>query len=377
MAIFDSVRGFVPLPKHVGGKGNDSGNNSLEGEASFVPLSPLVPIPLPNLGRVDVGNTLSDRVFAGIDGFFNNLQLPTPAFATEIYKDIQFAEEIISNPLGFLRNTVDRTIYNLLHPREKFLLDKPYPLPPDKSWENRIGKSNFLSGIEGYEEGLYAEPDLELVRTFKGRETIKDLTIRSVDMWDMRVEPFHYHDKQGNVVPNTWVPPLVQRETWEINKKSRYSDMYPSDKAPNMSDFVPVMSYSLDLKTLTSKQITMYGGSTISIPELIRYNSTMTLQIVDDENKRWRRWLQTYAEKLYDEKTAVAAPYKNSSLLITLYEYRSDFKVLSYNKYICSLSNYSLVSAGMSDATADLISIELSVVGRVEIEPEYSYLQIV
>jgi len=377
MAIFDSVRGFVPLPKNLGGKGNDSGNNSLEGEASFVPLTPLIPIPLPNIGRVDVGNTLADRVFAGIDGVFDRLHLPTPEVATEIFKDIQFVEEIISNPLGFLRNTVDKTIYNLLHPREKFLLDKPDPLPPDKSWENRIGKSNFLLGSEEYEEGLYSEPDLELVRTFKGRDTIKDLTIRSVDMWDMRIEPFHFRDKYGLTIKNTWVPPLIQKETWEVNKKSKYSDMYPSDKVPKISDYVPVMSYSLDLKTLTSKQITMYGGSTISIPELIRYNSTMTLQIVDDENKRWRRWLQTYAENLYNETTAVAAPYKNSSLLITLYEYRSDFRVLSYNKYICSLSNYSLVSSGTSDANADLISVELSIVGRVEIEPEYSYLEIV
>ena len=227
--------------------------------------------------------------------------------------------------------------------------------------KKNLRPGSYLSNLD--------EPELN--RSFQGRETLQNSTLRSIDLWDLSIEPFEYRG-----VKNKWVPNIQQENNSIVNVTSKYADIFPKNY-PKITDYMPILSYDLDLKTITSKQLDLFGGSSISVPDTIRYTSQLSVQIVDDENKRWRRWFQTYSENLYDERTTSVAPYKNSSLLITLYQYRQDFKILSHNQYICTLNNYQMISSGASSASTDVLDVELSIVGKVDLPEIYSYLEIV
>lgn len=397
MPIFDELRGLVPLPQSnspITGNVNP-GIDKLPNPTGGV-LDPAIPIPLPikNKEGIDTGNTFIDRVYSDVSDVFSYLQLPVPNPINEIYKLTQTIEGVIQNPEGTIRELVRGKLYDLLHPND------PFTIPTDKHKEYKKSEDiENLERMEGSEEvtfptsgvratlpesdprslsrsitdrsGIPSDGSLPLVRSFVGRDSVKDVTLRSVDLWDFRIQAFEY-----NGVPNVWVPDIQQIENKILNSRNPYSKIIPL-KDPIITDYMPITSYNLDLKTLTNKTLNLYGGSTIQVPELIRYNSQLTFQIVDDENKRWRRWLQTYSESLCDEMGNTVAPYKNSSLLVTLIQYRQDHRILAYNQYICGLANYQLISTGADSGSVDVIDVELSILGRVEMPTRYTYLEIV
>lgn len=389
MAIFDELRGLVPLPKSRKGKSTSDFNSSLAGVSDDV-FSPEFPIALPEYTQPDLSNTFIDNIYTKINDVFEYIHLPTPEIIQGLYGVTQRIEGIIEDPVTFVRNEVNQTIYDLLHPKNKNLFPKDqhksYKKPEEVKALEVIDDTSGTTGLraslvnasssklDNKFQDPYDLPDLEeikLDREFKGRESVENITLRSVDLWDIKIEPFEY-----NNVRNSWVPDIKQQDVYKLNSSSLYSKVYPRT-IPRVSDYMPILSYNLDLKTLTTKQLELFGGSSIAVPDLIRYTSQLSIQIVDDENKRWRRWFQEYSENLYSSDTNSVAAYKNSSLLITLYQYRQDHKILSHNKYICSLMNYQMISTGAGDASTDVLDIEFSIVGKVDLPPNYSYLEIV
>lgn len=389
MAIFDNVRGLMPLPRSKKGNYTSDVDSSTKGVSNEI-FSHEVPIPLPKFNQPDTSNTFIDNVYTQINDVFEYIHLPTPAIVQDIYGFTQSIENIINDPVTEIRNAVNREIYDLLHPSEKNIF------PADRSGSEK--KSEEVKGLVFYDDtkgtsgnraplleddvtmskknlrpGSYLSnlDEPELNRSFQGRETLQNSTLRSIDLWDLSIEPFEYRG-----VKNKWVPNIQQENNAIVNVTSKYADIFPKNY-PKITDYMPILSYDLDLKTITSKQLDLFGGSSISVPDMIRYTSQLSVQIVDDENKRWRRWFQTYSENLYDERTTSVAPYKNSSLLITLYQYRQDFKILSHNQYICTLNNYQMISSGASSASTDVLDVELSIVGKVDLPEIYSYLEIV
>jgi hypothetical protein len=392
MPIFDNLRGLVPLPTSRKGNRNSDVNTSTKGVSDEI-FSPEFPIPLPEVPKIDVSNTFVDNVYTQVNDVFEYIQLPTPEVVSGIYGVTQRIEEVISDPINFVRGAAQGALYDLLHPQDKNMFPKDvrasYPKPVE------IAGLDLLTGSEGTPElsagraplpakdskstdrldspsSVEGYDEVELVRDFKGRESLEDMTLRSSHLWDLKIEPFEYRG-----VKNEWVPTVTQNEKNALlNRNSKYAKLFPK-VIPKVSDYMPILSYNVDLKTLTTKQLELFGGSSIAVPDLIRYTSQMSIQIVDDENKRWRRWFQNYADNLYESTTNSVAPYKNSCLLITLYQYREDHKVLSHNRYICSLMNYQMISAGTGEVSSDVLDIELSIVGRHELASEYSYLEIV
>jgi len=392
MPIFDNLRGLVPLPTSRNSQSTapiDTDNIRLEQDLRGISngvFSPEFPIPLPIVPEIDVSNTFVDDIYTRINDVFEYIQLPTPEFLQDIYGVTQQIENVINDPISTVRNEIQKNLYDLLHPKEKNI----FPVDRMKSYSKseEIKSLDLINGTTGFRAPLVKESlasterlstgedisridEPELIRSFKGRESLKDVTLRSIDLWDIQIEPFEY-----NGIPNLWVPPIQQSDNAAVNLTSKYGNLFPK-VIPSVTDYMPILSYDLDLKTLTTKQLDLYGGSSIAVPDLIRYTSQMSLQIVDDENKRWRRWFQTYSENLYNQDDNSVAPYKNSSLLITLYQYRQDHKILSHNQYICSLSNYQMISSGAGMASTDVLDIELSIVGRIELPSNYSYLEIV
>lgn len=397
MPIFDELRGLVPLPQSNSPTNGDVSPavSRLEDPTQGV-LDPAIPIPLPirNPEGIDTGNTFIDQVYSGISDVFSYLQLPVPDAINQVYGITQTIEGVIQNPVNTVREIVRSQIYDLLHPKD------PNIIPTDKHKE--YAKSEEVPNLEDVEtsgniglatsgvraplvdrdlssydrilkdkSGVLPDGSLPLDRDFVGRESVKDLTLRSVDLWDFKIQPFVH-----NGIPNIWVPDVQQLDNKRVNGRNPYAEIIPL-RDPIITDYMPITSYNLDLKTLTNKTLNLYGGSTIQVPELIRYNSQLTFQIVDDENKRWRRWFQTYSENLCDEQGNTVAPYKNSSLLVTLVQYRQDHRVLAYNQYICGLANYQLISTGADAGAVDIIDVELSILGRVELPTQFTYLEIV
>lgn len=395
MPIFDELRGLVPLPQSnhpINGSLASNAEDRLIDPTEGV-LDPAVPIPLPknNPLGIDTGNTVIDQIYTGISDVFSYIQLPVPDSINQIYGITQTLEGVVQNPINTLRELVRQQIYDILHPNDPGIIPtdkhKEYPKSEEiKGLSDENGNLNLEnSGVRAplverdpssynriFNNGDLILPDgsLPLRREFIGRESVKDLTLRSVDLWDFKVEPFVF-----NGIPNIWVPDVQQLDNKIINSRNPYSEVIPLND-PIITDYMPITSYNLDLKTLTTKTLNLYGGSTIQVPELIRYNSQLTFQIVDDENKRWRRWFQTYSENLCDEEGNTVAPYKNSSLLITLIQYRQDHRILAYNQYICALANYQLISVGADAAGVDIIDVELSILGKVELPTQFSYLEI-
>jgi hypothetical protein len=411
MAIFDNVRGLVPLPKSRSGSASQASSNVASGQGfrnDPEVLSDSVPIPLPNFNKTDVGNTFIDRTYSQINDVFRFLTLPTPSVINDVFKFTQGIEEIVSDPNTFIRQTVEKGVRSftkgikesLMKNSEAYVMDgkgNPIVSLPESNYPPGNPKLETRDGGKKDDKYVGAN-DYHLDRSFLGWESVKDLTIRSTDLWDLKVEPFHYS------VPNIWVPEILSEEMKEVNtpvgtsKNNKYLEkgklntsggnsdfsnthfidsMYPKPSKGNLKDFIPILSYDLDLKTLGTKEILLFGGSSISVPDTIRYTSKLSFQLADDENKRWRRWFQKYSENLYEEKTTGVAPYKNSSLLVSLYQYRPDFKVLSHNQFICSLNNYRVSSTGSGSSGLDTLDIELSIVGKVDLDPNYSYLQII
>lgn len=135
---------------------------------------------------------------------------------------------------------------------------------------------------------------------------------------------------------------------------------------PNLSSFVPVLTFDLDHSVLMMNEIEMYLGNSLSIPSHLKLNSHLSMTILDDENKRWRRWLQNYSENLFDLDTSSVIPYKNGCIEITLVQYTQEWKVISHKTYICTLRNYQNISNGAGDPGIDLITVEWSIVGEID-----------
>lgn len=394
MPIFDDIRGLVILPKSQTRKKSQAVNNTLTNSTEGV-LSPEIPFPLPenNPLNVDLSNTIIDQVYTKISDFFQYVQMPVPDPINEIYKVTQGIESAIENPIDTLRRVAGEVIGGIT--RDLAGKDSGDLFPQDKQkdyklQEDVVGLEDEKGNLRLDNKGVRAplgqtdprsserlipklRPDGSLIlnRSFKGRESIKDLTLRTTDLWDLKLDKFTY-----NGVENKWVPDFISEDVRYLNQNNPYNNIIPS-KEPIISDYMPITSYNLDLKTLKTKTLSLFGNSTVQVPELISYNSQLTFQIIDDENKRWRRWFQEYSEKLFNAKDNTVAPYKNSSLLVTLVQYRQDLRVLAYNKYICSLANYQMISMGSDSGSTDAIDIELSIVGKVDLSNEYSYLNIV
>jgi hypothetical protein len=372
MAIFENLRGLVPLPKSRRGNSTSDVNSSVAGVSDEI-FSPEFPLPLPDYNQPDVSNTFMDNIYTRINDVFEYIHLPTPENIQGLYSITQKIEGIIEDPISFVRNTINQEIYKATHSTREAGVDEVIDLTTGiKGLRASLVEGITLpqyDGIDNNDTGDFNEQ--KLVRTFLGRDSVKDITLRSLDLWDIKIEPYEH-----NEVENEWVPPFNDSVTANINSTGMYQKVYPKS-IPKVTDYMPILSYNLDLKTLTTKQLELFGGSSISVPDLIRYTSHLSIQIVDDENKRWRRWFQKYSENLYDSDTNSVAPYKNSSLQVSIYQYRQDHKVLSYNKYICSLMNYQMLSSGAGDASTDVLDIELSIVGKVDLDPTFSYLEIV
>lgn len=416
MPIFDDVKGFVPLPKsQTEERDSVPGLGDLQ-YTEDPTLASEIPIPLPKAFGIGINtsDTIVDRVFTKINDVFEYIHLPTPDAIVDLYKTSQRIEGVIADPLSAGKQFLENTIYDALHPSSKIdggvlprdantyskKVNVEDPLLPsdDNDYEKLMKRGtgakrptpgekyiSELSGIEWdqmkdstsetqylYHQGEGGNEEVEF--EFQGRKTVGDLTMRLNHLWDLKIEPYHHKGIDRGVVP-----PMLSSTDYKMNQTPYYTGALQLNNYvyQKLTDYVPVLAYDLDMKMLNSKELELFSGSSIAVPEVIRYNSNMNLQILDDENKRWRRWFQTYSENMYNEKYSTVTPYKNSCLQITIYQYRSDWKVLSKQILLCTLRNYNMKSDGAGIGSPDILDISLSVVGAIELPESESILNII
>lgn len=331
-------------------------------------------------GDFNWGNTWFDQIYTGATQVFDFLGLPIPEGLTSLYQYTQKIENFIEDP-SLLVNQAVNVGLGMLFPGKK-----------DGAWDEQKGIMN-LPENKVYEiiEGKYKETtyDQELITenvkndqylngivedigdvafSFQGRKSVVGMSMRMNHLWDLKMKPYSHRGvclvpKMGVAYSNAY----KDTATTEV-----YRDRSKTPSQFDFEDSMPILSYDLDFKSLVNKEIELFAGSTIHVPEVIRRTSHMSMQILDDENKRWRRWFQRYLESMYDEGRNLVAPYKHCCMEITLYQYRSDWKVLSHKVFLAILKNYQVLSsgAGGGSGNADLIDVEWSIVGELKVHED-------
>lgn len=375
---------------------------------------------------INYSDTIIDRLFTKATDIFDFIRVPVPQSLISLYSKIQEIEGFLSDPksfaiqvrenvLGFLlgTNTEDK-----FDPKIGIVMIPKDPLEDIFYFSNstskaQIDRDNELKGIsagemkiiEGYvnkeRDKQISDDILESQFSFQGRKSTVGVTLRLNHLWDLRFEPYNDSDLGIRCVLPKMYDTISTAYENTINKASteRYREIDHIDKKGNKvylgeakvfdwEDTLPVLSYDLDYLSLASRDVELYGGSTISIPEIIRRNSLLTTQILDDENKRWRRWFQRALDSMCpppinigggESDGGVVVPYKNCCMKATLYQYRTDSHILSHKVLLVLLKNYQVTSSGAGGGagTPDIIDAEWSIVGEIEnysVPPQKNYI---
>lgn len=339
--------------------------------------------------EINWGNTLIDQLFTGANNIFDTLGLPFPESINNLYALTQTIEGFIDDPsllaaqlqevaLGFL---IPRLRENGLDPITGIMkapIDSRYEILQGTFSPVEVSDFSIAGEEVAFQErkGDYKDVIEKSQFSFQGRKSVLGMTMRLNHMWDIRISPYiRFKDDK------TFVPPMgvAKSEWYPINAadqarenkldENQKKEHYVKGTVGDFEDNMPILSYDLDFKTLVSKEIELFAGGAISVPELIRQTSHMSMQVLDDENKRWRRWFQRYIESMYNEKTGFVQPYKNCCVKIHVYQYRSDLQWLSHKIFLGVLKNYQVLSSGSGSGqgNADLIDVEWSIVGELDI----------
>jgi hypothetical protein len=380
---------------------SDTSVFSFEDDAVSSTLSGIGYVPAPN--GVNWGNTIIDQIFTGANQIFDFLGLPFPEALNDLYQITQTIEGFIEDP-RMLLGQVKEAALGFLFPRGmESMWDDALGIikaPPDSRYD--VANGVYTSNQDTQDFSLLGEEvkDKERLNSivedigksqfaFQGRKSVVGMTMRLNHLWDIKVQVYKH---QGR----TYVPDMGVAESSFYKKTNKEGEVVnqghkdrgtteayrdPENKAviSDFEDSMPILSYDLDFKSLASKDVELFGGSSIAIPEIIRRSSHLSMQVMDDENKRWRRWFQRYIESMYDEDNNVVKPYKTCCVKITIYQYRTDLLVLSHKVFLAVLKNYQVLSSGSGSGSgnADIIDTEWSIVGEMDIKGRNDELNII
>lgn len=334
------------------------------------------------------GNSILDQLFTGANQIFDMIGLPFPASITNLYQMTQTIEGYIEDPRMLWSELKDAAFGFIFAKEGESNWDDELGLiksPEDSQYEAISGayfpddygaadaENPIAEGVANQERADQIADDIAYSQfSFQGRKSVVGVSMRLNHLWDMRMEPW----TPDLTKPEYCVlPPMLDHisEAYAAKSSGRSTESYKREgvatRLADWEDTMPILSYDLDFKTLANKEVELYGGSVISIPEIIRRTSHLTIQVLDDENKRWRRWFQHALEKMYDEETAVIVPYKHCCMKITLFQYRTDYRILSHKVFLGVIKNYQVLSSGSGQGAgaADLIDVEWSIVGELPV----------
>lgn len=365
---------------------------------------------------INYSDTIIDRLFTKATDILDFIRVPVPQSIESLYTKIQEIEGYLSDPKSFAIQVRENVLGLLLGPNTEDRFDPKIGLikiPKNArgslmnvNWgqydldgtKEAAARNAELIGIENGEnlltEGYVKEERMKEISddiresqfAFQGRKSTVGVTLRLNHLWDLAFEPYS-DPKLGiqcvlpslfNHISTAYDNKKNQVVTESYLERDKDGNSIRENPVADWEDSMPILSYDLDYMSLASRDLELYGGSTISIPEIIKRNSLLTTQVLDDENKRWRRWFQraldTICPPAAGEQTAsgaqngsIVVPYKNACMKATLYQYRTDSHILSHKVFLVLLKNYQVISSGAGGGagTPDILDIEWSIVGEI------------
>lgn len=365
---------------------------------------------------INYSDTIIDRLFTKITDVLDFVRVPVPESVISLYSKIQEIEGYLSDPKSFAIQVRENILGLLLGSNVEDRFDPKVGVimrPTDNranlimingnqydisGTSEALARNNEIAGIlegqniltEGYVNAerfkQISDDILESQFAFQGRKSTVGVTLRLTHLWDLRFEP--YNDPELGIecvlpdmydhISTAYENALAKKTSEKYLERDKDGNSLRENPLSDWEDSLPVLSYDLDYLALASRDLELYGGSTISIPEIIKRNSLITTQILDDENKRWRRWFQRALDTMCPppkgevttsgaSNGSVVVPYKNCCMKATLYQYRTDSHILSHKVFLVLLKNYQVTStgAGGGAGSPDVIDAEWSIVGEI------------
>lgn len=197
----------------------------------------------------------------------------------------------------------------------------------------------------------------ELIPSMHGYKTIQGLTLGSQYLWDISMTNYFLPYKNG-LLP-TYAPCVPHVA---INDGSIADVIDNTGENPN---FIPSISYSFEDYTPLTENIDLLNGSSTSYITGYRKSNKLSVVFLDDEEFTWSRYFDLYFHRIYDIDHNCTAPYKQSCLLITLYNYTPRGNAYFYHNLIVLPTGWSLTTEGEDGISAYDFTVEFSVVGEL------------
>jgi len=206
-----------------------------------------------------------------------------------------------------------------------------------------------------------------------GYEYVKDFEIGNTANWNVQIYPYRKYTPM-----DAWKPQVSNLDSIPAFRYTLVPDL-PTYLLPNLgssvpsyhsfsySTYCPVLSWELQMGTIENNQLDLFGGNNVAVFESFKYNMQLTLTILDDVYLSMERYMRLLMNKLYNLRTACAAPYWATLFLIPITVFRPEYKVNFQFMLICSPLSWSPNLEGSADDTGSehRVSIDFSVVGML------------
>jgi len=125
----------------------------------------------------------------------------------------------------------------------------------------------------------------------------------------------------------------------------------------------PVISCSFTKNSLKSKTF-QFPFFALTIPYQSERPSKLKLEVLDNNRKAIRYWLEQYVEECFDLDNNTVLPYKNICWDITVYRYDMTLSTMYAKRLICLLSEFNCAFNGSSVHVSDEIDLNFEIVGE-------------
>lgn len=185
-------------------------------------------------------------------------------------------------------------------------------------------------------------------------------------------------DTSGNDITS-----IIRRATNTVTNKV-YKDLVERTdlKAPDDLDYkdddyfsfgydCPVLTYSVNIGTVKTESLRLFGGDTADIFSGMNYHGTLDLSILDDTFGSMTKYMSTYLNASYDIESASVAPYWACAFEIDLIILRVGKQVKHRFRFICNPIAYTpqFSGTGGDSGTECRVDISFGIIGMVTLPP--------
>lgn len=192
-------------------------------------------------------------------------------------------------------------------------------------------------------EVIYWDSDHEITAPFQGRKSLEGFSLDSQHLWDISLEVFN--DESEGVI--SVLPPVPT----------------PYGKTP----WVPFLEWTFKDKTYSGFEIPLpMDLGNLSIPFNISKQLNITTTVVDDQFGTWFRYFKDCMKCSVNPDKMIAAPYKNTTFLFTLYILNPGLQLRYIRKLLVLIDSFEESYEGTEDPAVYTFPLGFKIVGELE-----------